>query len=180
MPESEAKQFFRTIAETIGYLHTLNLVHRDIKAENILLNRNKQLKLIDFGFSLESVPPATIDTFCGTPTYMAPEIVSKKDHVPHYTDLWSLGIFLFVMLQGNYPFRAKNESDLFEKIRKGHFEYIHNDISEKAKHVIERLVRVNPLERMSTAEMNESFWEWFAGEGQCAENTFLTNNTTQG
>lgn len=108
MQEAEAKQFFKTIAETLRYLHERNIVHRDIKAENILLNRNRQLKLIDFGFSLESQPPDTIDTFCGTPTYMAPEIVSKRDHVPIYTDLWSLGVFFFVILQGNYPFRAKS------------------------------------------------------------------------
>lgn len=121
LSETEAKQVFKTIAETLQYLHERHIVHRDIKAENILLNRNKQLKLIDFGFSLESIPPSTIDTFCGTPTYMAPEIVSKRDHVPIYTDLWSLGVFLFVILQGNYPFRAKNEGDLFDKIRKGQF-----------------------------------------------------------
>lgn len=60
---------------------------------------------------------------------MAPEIVSKKDHVPVYTDMWSLGILFYVMLQGNYPFRAKTEAELFEKIRKGHFEYIHKNIS---------------------------------------------------
>ena len=81
--------------------------------------------------------------------------------MPIYTDLWSLGVFLVVILQGYYPFRAKHEADLFEKIRKGQFEYIHKDISERSRHVIERLVRVNPLERMSTLEMNESFWEWF-------------------
>jgi serine/threonine protein kinase len=78
--------------------------------------------------------------------------------VPIYTDLWSLGVFLFVILQGNYPFRAKNENDLFDKIKKGQFEYIHKDISEKSKHVIERLIRVNPLERMLTTEMKEPFW----------------------
>lgn len=72
LQETEAKKFIRTISGTLGYLHDLNIVHRDIKAENILLNRYKQLKLIDFGFSLESKPQATIDTFCGTPTYMAP------------------------------------------------------------------------------------------------------------
>lgn len=72
LSEPEAKKFLRTIAETLQYLHERSIVHRDIKAENILLNRYKHLKLIDFGFSLESTPPDTIDTFCGTPTYMAP------------------------------------------------------------------------------------------------------------
>lgn len=72
LKEYEAKKFLHTIAQTIGYLHHKNIVHRDIKAENILINRYKDLKLIDFGFSIHSVPPNTIDTFCGTPTYMAP------------------------------------------------------------------------------------------------------------
>jgi serine/threonine protein kinase len=76
---------------------------------------------------------------------MAPEIVSKVDHCPVYTDMWSLGILFYVILQGNYPFRAKNENDLFEKIKKGQFEYIHNDISEKSKAFIESLLKVNPL-----------------------------------
>lgn len=113
LEEWEAKLFFKTIAETLAYLHEQNIVHRDIKAENILLNRDKQLKLIDFGFSIQTKPPLKIDTFCGTPTYMAPEIVSKQDHVAVYTDMWSMGILFYVLLQGNYPFRAKNESDLF-------------------------------------------------------------------
>jgi serine/threonine protein kinase len=113
IPENTVKIYFRSIAETVGYLHERDIVHRDIKAENILLNRYQELKLIDFGFSLLTVPPATIDTFCGTPTYMAPEIVSKKDHVPIYTDIWSMGVLLYVMLQGNYPFRGKNEDELF-------------------------------------------------------------------
>lgn len=72
MKETEAKKFLHIIAQTISYLHKNNIVHRDIKAENILINRHKDLKLIDFGFSIHSIPPDTIDTFCGTPTYMAP------------------------------------------------------------------------------------------------------------
>ena len=96
------------VAEALQYLHERDIVHRDIKAENILINRHRQVKLIDFGFSLRCRKNATIDTFCGTPTYMAPEIVSKIDHCPVYTDMWSLGILFYVMLQGNYPFRAKS------------------------------------------------------------------------
>ena len=76
---------------------------------------------------------------------MAPEIVSKIDHSPIYTDMWSLGILYYVMLQGNYPFRAKNENELFEKIKKGHFEYLHNDITKESKKFIESLLRVNHL-----------------------------------
>ena len=75
---------------------------------------------------------------------MAPEIVSKVDHVPVYTDMWSLGILYYVLLQGNYPFRSKSEDELFEKIRKGKFEYIHEDISKESKDLIESLLRVNP------------------------------------
>ena len=108
LQESEAKLFLKVIAEATQYLHRRNIVHRDIKAENILLNRHRQLKLIDFGFSLYNHPENKIDTFCGTPTYMAPEIVSKIDHYPIYTDMWSLGVLFYVLLQGNYPFRAKN------------------------------------------------------------------------
>lgn len=135
-------------------------MHRDIKAENILLNRHRELKLIDFGFSLvcnsfidAARPPETIDTFCGTPTYMAPEIVSKRDHVAMYTDMWSMGILMYVMLQGNYPFRAKSENGLFEKIRKGNYEYIHEDISEKSRSLIQQLLRVNPLDRLSSEQV---------------------------
>lgn len=81
---------------------------------------------------------------------MAPEIVSKKDHVAMYTDMWSMGILFYVMLQGNYPFRAKTENGLFEKIRKGHYEYIHDDITEKSRMLIQQLLRVNPLERLTS------------------------------
>lgn len=72
LKEYEAKKFLLVIAQTLKHMHDRNIVHRDIKAENILINRYKQIKLIDFGFSIHSVPPDTIDTFCGTPTYMAP------------------------------------------------------------------------------------------------------------
>lgn len=84
---------------------------------------------------------------------MAPEIVSKRDHVAMYTDMWSMGVLYYVLLQGNYPFRAKTENGLFEKIRKGQFEYIHEDVSEKSRFLIQNLLKVNPLERFTSEEV---------------------------
>lgn len=82
--------------------------------------------------------------------------------MPVYTDMWSMGILMYVMLQGNYPFRAKNEDKLFQKIRDGYFEYIHNDISSKSKHLIESLLRVNPHERLSVKDvLGPEYLQWY-------------------
>lgn len=88
------------------YLHGLNICHRDLKLENILIDERNNVKLIDFGFSVCSSPDQKLKIFCGTPSYMAPEIVQKKDYSGFATDIWSLGILLYVMLTGNYPFKG--------------------------------------------------------------------------
>lgn len=95
----------------------MNITHRDIKSENILLNKHLSLKIIDFGFSLvgnfysDLVPQINknINSYCGTPTYMAPEVVSKTPHNPQLADRWSLGVLLFNMLNGHCPFRASTQ-----------------------------------------------------------------------
>ena len=92
---------------------------------------------------------------------MAPEIVSKVDHVPIYTDMWSMGILYYVMLQGNYPFRSRSEEDLFDRIRRGKFDYIHNDISPQSKKLIEKLLQVNPYHRLTVNEMLSDDWKSF-------------------
>jgi serine/threonine protein kinase len=70
-----------------------------------------------------------------------------------YTDMWSMGVLFYVLLQGNYPFRAKSENGLFEKIRNGQYEYIHEDITEKSRMLIQQLLRVNPLERLTSEQV---------------------------
>ena len=84
----------------------MNICHRDLKLENILIDERNNVKIIDFGFSVSSAPDQKLKIFCGTPSYMAPEIVQKKDYNGFATDIWSLGIILYVMLSGNYPFKG--------------------------------------------------------------------------
>ena len=115
MKEEEAWDIFKAILNVIDYCHNQNIVHRDIKMENILVDPNThQIKIIDFGFSLKLSSLSNVVTnYCGTPAYMSPEIVKKIPHQPHYSDIWALGILLFVMLTGKFPFRGSSELELY-------------------------------------------------------------------
>ena len=121
-------------------MHKRNIVHRDIKLENIILggdpsahppppptttttthththpNANPILKIIDFGFSITVPPDKKLQIFCGTPSYMAPEIVSKKEYYGPPVDVWSAGIVLYLMLVGHFPFKGTDDKHLYQKI----------------------------------------------------------------
>ena len=103
----------------------MNVAHRDIKLENVLLisnnlsEENTQIKLIDFGFSYEMPNSHKIKIFCGTPSYMAPEIVSRREHCGPPVDIWASGVLLFALLAGYFPFRASSDKELYKKINKG-------------------------------------------------------------
>ena len=108
IPENDVRFIFRQIVDGVNYLHNNNFVHRDIKLENILIDKNsKKIKIIDFGFSVYSTNDKKLCMFCGTPSYMAPEIVSKQDYNGRCVDTWALGILLFAMLCGKFPFKGK-------------------------------------------------------------------------
>lgn len=109
LEENETKKIYSQICQGISYCHAKNIVHRDLKLENILIDENKLVKIIDFGFSIAIAPDKTLNIFCGTPSYMAPEIVSKKNYKGHATDIWALGILLFTLLCGHFPFRGKRK-----------------------------------------------------------------------
>ena len=91
------------------------MIHRDIKLDNILIDEGtRMVKLIDFGFSvLTSTTDQRLKVFCGTPSYMAPEITRKNDYEGRPVDIWALGVTLYVMLTGEFPFRGTNEQDLY-------------------------------------------------------------------
>ena len=111
LDEFEVKRFFKELVEGISYCHAKNIVHRDIKMENILIDDSKKVKIIDFGFSIVTEPDKKLNIFCGTPSYMAPEIVSKINYKGTPADIWALGILLFALLTGNFPFRGSTSLD---------------------------------------------------------------------
>ena len=112
LEEEFCKFIFSQIVSAVNHLHQNEIIHRDLKLQNILLDENLLIKIIDFGFS-RFQPKDKIQVYCGTPTYMAPEILRHKSYDPRPTDIWALGIILFRMLVGEFPFRAKNQKKLF-------------------------------------------------------------------
>jgi serine/threonine protein kinase len=100
LEEAEVKPLFKQVIQAISYCHSHDIAHRDIKLENILITNKKRIKLIDFGFSIKLKHKNRLNLFCGTPSYMPPEIVSKVSYYGKPADIWELGILLYKMLTG--------------------------------------------------------------------------------
>lgn len=131
----------------------MSVVHRDIKLENILLDQQNNIKIIDFGFSIIIGEDKKLKIFCGTPSYMSPEIVSKVEYTGQKSDIWALGILLYVMLQGKFPFKGVNDSELFKKIKKGTYALTHA-ISQNLEALLASLLNIKPCERPSTSQVS--------------------------
>lgn len=106
LEEKDFKNLFKQIIEGLLYLHENNISHRDIKMENIILKNKTEIKIIDFGFSTYAPKDKFLNFFCGTPNYMPPEIILKKDYLGESADIWSIGILLYSILCGSFPFRG--------------------------------------------------------------------------
>ena len=120
LEENNCKLIFKQIIEGLMYLHENNISHRDIKLENIIIKDKSEIKIIDFGFSACHPKDQLLNFFCGTPNYMPPEIILKKDYIGEFADIWSIGILLYTILCGSFPFRGinffnKRRSDIIEK-----------------------------------------------------------------
>jgi len=107
IPEEDCRSIFTQIMRGIDYLHSNNIYHRDIKLENIIINDMNEVKIIDFGFGTTNSREKLLSFFCGTPSYMPPEIVQRKDYKGSNADIWSIGILLFALLSGTFPFKGK-------------------------------------------------------------------------
>lgn len=119
MGEKSGRYFMNQLVDMMSYLKKKNVAHRDLKLENILIDENLQLKVSDFGFSTYK-NVETLDTYLGTKTYMAPEIIELKEYDGFKADVFSLGVILFIMIQGTFPFsQAKADEYYFKYLVKG-------------------------------------------------------------
>ncbi|EAS01298.2 Serine/Threonine kinase domain protein (macronuclear) [Tetrahymena thermophila SB210] len=155
--ELEAKVIFRQILEAVLYLHKKRVIHRDIKLENILINSNRKIKLIDFGFSIQVQPSCKLTMFCGTPNYMAPEIINKKGY-SFEVDIWALGILLYKLLTGYYPFAGKENKQLYKNILKCQPDYP-MFISPSAQNLLQSILKEDPEQRKQLEDILQD--EWF-------------------
>lgn len=161
--EKEARDVCRTLFKALAYCHSKKVAHRDLKPENLLLasaTDDVSIKIADFGFAKKCLEPNSLTTQCGTPGYVAPEIL---EGVPYdiRADVWSLGVIIYILLGGYPPFIEQNQRDLFRKIRKGQYEFhaeYWGGVSQDAKNLIASLLTVPVNKRETCAGALKNKW----------------------
>ncbi|GJS45349.1 CBL-interacting serine/threonine-protein kinase 23-like protein [Tanacetum coccineum] len=161
LKEDEARKYFQQLINAVDYCHSRGVFHRDLKPENLLLDASGCLKVSDFGLSAlpqQVREDGLLHTTCGTPNYVAPEVINNKGYDGAKADLWSCGVILFVLMAGYLPFEESNLMALYKKIFKADFS-CPPWFSASAKKLIKRILDPNPETRITTAEVIEN--EWF-------------------
>ncbi|XP_011794023.1 phosphorylase b kinase gamma catalytic chain, skeletal muscle/heart isoform [Piliocolobus tephrosceles] len=160
LSEKETRKIMRALLEVICALHKLNIVHRDLKPENILLDDNMNIKLTDFGFSCQLEPGERLREVCGTPSYLAPEIIEcsmNEDH-PGYgkeVDMWSTGVIMYTLLAGSPPFWHRKQMLMLRMIMSGNYQFGSpewDDYSDTVKDLVSRFLVVQPQNRYTAEE----------------------------
>lgn len=161
--EKEARDVCKILFEALRYCHSHQVAHRDLKPENLLLTSEEDdsnIKIADFGFAKKCATPKSLKTQCGTPGYVAPEILEGIAY-DSQADMWSLGVIVYILLGGYPPFIEQNQRDLFRKIRKGEYEF-HEEywgqVSQDAKDMISSLLTVDPDSRSTAKGALASNW----------------------
>eukprot|EP00980_Cylindrotheca_fusiformis_P020030 scaffold7114_cov106-Cylindrotheca_fusiformis.AAC.4 len=161
--EKEARDTCKIILDAVAYMHQNHVAHRDLKPENLLLlskDDDSAVKIADFGFAKKVYEECSLLTQCGTPGYVAPEILEGTPY-DQRSDNWSVGVILYILLGGYPPFIESTQRDLFRKIRRGEYEF-HEEywgtVSEEAKSLISSLLTVDPKKRLDAEEALENSW----------------------
>ncbi|XP_064481421.1 serine/threonine-protein kinase DCLK1-like [Ornithodoros turicata] len=161
--EPEAARMVGHLGSALHYLHSLNIVHRDIKPENLLVGTHSHLKLADFGLAVEMPPDGSaLFTVCGTPTYVAPEILAETGYGLN-VDIWAMGVIMYILLCGFPPFvsQTNNQDELFDRILTGQFEFMSpywDEISDSAKELIRGMLHVDIHERFTASRVLSHPW----------------------
>jgi len=162
--DDDSSRFYTAcVIKAFEYLHDKGIVYRDLKPENLLLDASGYVKLTDFGFSKKLEPGEKSWTFCGTPEYVAPEIITNKSH-DHRADIWSVGILMYELLNGIPPFSKRNQtsSQVYTDILKG-MKVVNfpSYMSSTSVELIRQLCRLSPVQRPSLSVTRR--YMWFAG-----------------
>ncbi|XP_034235188.1 serine/threonine-protein kinase MARK2-like isoform X9 [Thrips palmi] len=148
MKEKEARAKFRQIVSAVQYCHQKKIIHRDLKAENLLLDSEMNIKIADFGFSNEFTPGNKLDTFCGSPPYAAPELFQGKKYDGPEVDVWSLGVILYTLVSGSLPFDGTTLRELRERVLRGKYR-IPFYMSTDCENLLKKFLVLNPAKRAS-------------------------------
>ncbi|KAH3672014.1 hypothetical protein WICMUC_004521 [Wickerhamomyces mucosus] len=164
LKERHARKFARGIGSALDYLHKNNVVHRDLKIENIMISKSGDIKIIDFGLSNMYSNDLLLKTYCGSLYFAAPELLSAHPYIGPEVDVWSFGVVLFVLVCGRVPFDDQSVSVLHEKIKKGKIDYP-NFLSPEVTSLLKRMLVVNPNKRATLSEILTHPWMTKGYEG---------------
>ena len=157
LSEMEALKFFQQLINALFYLHSQNIAHRDIKIDNMLLDKNKDLKLVDFGLSTKYSDDILLDQPCGTVVYAAPEVLDGNEYHGMLADVWSSGIVLYGMVSGYLPFSDKDDEINKKNVLEGNIE-IPDFFSPLLKDLISHMLDINPITRYTLQEIKQHPW----------------------
>ncbi|XP_016060227.1 PREDICTED: serine/threonine-protein kinase SIK3 isoform X2 [Miniopterus natalensis] len=157
MAEKEARRKFKQIVAAVFFCHCRNIVHRDLKAENLLLDANLNIKIADFGFSNLFTPGQLLKTWCGSPPYAAPELFEGKEYDGPKVDIWSLGVVLYVLVCGALPFDGSTLQNLRARVLSGKFR-IPFFMSTECEHLIRHMLVLDPNKRLSMEQICKHKW----------------------
>ncbi|KAM6959086.1 serine/threonine-protein kinase SIK3 homolog [Aplochiton taeniatus] len=157
MAEKDALRKFKQIVAAVHFCHCRNIVHRDLKAENLLLDHNLNIKIADFGFSNLFSRGQLLKTWCGSPPYAAPELFEGKEYDGPKVDIWSLGVVLYVLVCGALPFDGSTLQNLRARVLSGKFR-IPFFMSTDCEYLIRHMLVLEPSRRLSMEQICKNKW----------------------
>ena len=153
--EPKAARIIKELAGALKYCHSKNVIHRDLKPENLLIGKNGEIKIADFGWSVHT-PASRRNTMCGTLDYLPPEITLNQEH-DEQVDVWSLGILLYELLVGKPPFETDNHTDTYRRIQEGDIKYPAH-VAPDARHLIGSFLVRDPRRRIALEHVKTHPW----------------------